>query len=147
MIEQLTKALGQIAPIHGVSIGRRNDKSTWRIDFKADATVEQRAAAQAVLNTFDAAKVAHNAEIDEQITDLEEAAGGYVRGLREFMLGNEQRIGMVREMCSALAADDPAKPFATAFLSALPSFSSTKGMQNVKALDDQIRALRAKRLP
>lgn len=86
MIEQLTKALGQIAPIHGVSIGRRNDKSTWRIDFKDEATAEQRAAAQAVIDAFDAEKVVHNAGIDAQITAVE--AQITQRMLRDAAAGN-----------------------------------------------------------
>lgn len=41
------------APIVGVSLGRLYDKATWRIDFKSDATQEQRDAAQTILAAFD----------------------------------------------------------------------------------------------
>ena len=44
-------------PIDGVSIKLPNDKATWRIDFKPEATPEQRAAAQQVLQDFDPATV------------------------------------------------------------------------------------------
>ena len=40
------------APIDGISVGRLNDKSTWRIDFKSEATFPERQAAQAVLTAF-----------------------------------------------------------------------------------------------
>lgn len=40
-------------PIDGVSIGRKSDKSTWRIDFKPEATVQQRLDAQAIVDSFD----------------------------------------------------------------------------------------------
>ena len=39
--------------IEEVSIGRKDDRSTWEIQFAADATDEQRAAAQAALEAFD----------------------------------------------------------------------------------------------
>lgn len=118
-------AVGVVAPIYGVSIGRKDDKATWRIDFKDEATPEQRAAAAEVLTSFDAQKVLHNAAIDAQIAELESASGGYIRGVREFMLAQAaetKRLG---------GAD----------------FMPSRGMQNVKALDDQIRALRGQRLP
>lgn len=49
----LHKQIESIAPIEGVSIGRANDKGTWRIDFKAEATPEQRIAAQTAIDLFD----------------------------------------------------------------------------------------------
>jgi hypothetical protein len=42
-----------VCPIDGVSVGRENDKLTWRIDFKPEATAPQRANAQAVVAAFD----------------------------------------------------------------------------------------------
>lgn len=36
-----------------MSIGRRDDKRTWRIDFKDTATDAEKAAAQAALTAFD----------------------------------------------------------------------------------------------
>lgn len=69
------------------------------------------------------AAAVHNAGIDAQIRGLEESSGGYVRGLREFMLAA-----------------------ATVFKQqGGPDFMANRGMQNVKALDDQIKALRAQR--
>lgn len=125
MISNLDAAIKAVAPIHGISVGRKDDKATWRIDFKEEATAEQRAAAQAVIDAFDAEKVVHNAGIDAQIAALEAEAGGYIRGLREFMLAQASET---KRMGGA-------------------DFMTNKGMQNVKALDDQIRALRAQRLP
>lgn len=52
-IQELDQALKAVCPIHGVSIGRKNDKETWRIDFKDDATQEQRLAAERVLAGLD----------------------------------------------------------------------------------------------
>lgn len=51
---KLDAAIKAVCPINGVGIGSKDDKSTWRIDFKDDATAEQRAAARAVLTEFDA---------------------------------------------------------------------------------------------
>lgn len=66
-----------------------------------------------------------NAAIDEQIRSLEVKSGGYMRGLREFMLA-------MAEVTRAAGG---------------PDFMTNKGMQNVKALDDQIRELRSQRVP
>lgn len=49
---QVHAAISEVAPIEGVSIGAANNKTTWRIDFRPEATGVQRAAAQAVLNNF-----------------------------------------------------------------------------------------------
>lgn len=38
----------------GVSIGKRDDKQTWTVQLEDEATAEQRAAAQAVVDAFDA---------------------------------------------------------------------------------------------
>lgn len=53
MITDLHKALSNVAPIKGVSIGIRGDKSTWRIDFDPSATSQQQSAAQSILSSFD----------------------------------------------------------------------------------------------
>jgi hypothetical protein len=47
------EALEAVCPVHGVAIGRRNDRNTWRIDYKSEATDQQKAAAQEVLLAFD----------------------------------------------------------------------------------------------
>lgn len=55
IIEQLNADIAAVCPIHGVKIGIKTDKLTWRIDFKDEANQEQRDAAQAILNAFDVA--------------------------------------------------------------------------------------------
>ena len=52
---KLDAAIKAVCPIHGVSIGRADDRATWRIDYADEATAEQREAAQDVLDAFDAA--------------------------------------------------------------------------------------------
>lgn len=52
---KVTEAVRAVCPIHGVSIGRRTEKKTWRIDFKDEASAKQRTAAQIVVDTFDVA--------------------------------------------------------------------------------------------
>ena len=53
MIRLLDKQIKKVCPIHGVSIGRKNDKTTWRIDFKDEATKPQKKSAQTVFDNFD----------------------------------------------------------------------------------------------
>lgn len=50
---ELHAAVAAVAPIQGVSIGRRTDKATWRIDFEDAATESERQAAAAVMSGFD----------------------------------------------------------------------------------------------
>jgi hypothetical protein len=48
----LDAAVRAVCPISGVSIGNPNDKTTWRIDFAAGATDQQKAAALAAVQAF-----------------------------------------------------------------------------------------------
>ena len=49
---KLHDAIAAVCPIVGVSIGDPGDKTTWRIDFDAEATDAQKAAAQAVVLAY-----------------------------------------------------------------------------------------------
>lgn len=49
---KLDEAVKAVAPISGVSIGRRDDRSTWKAHFNDNATPEQIEAAQAVIDGF-----------------------------------------------------------------------------------------------
>lgn len=50
---RLNAVCSAAAPVLGVSVGTLGESSTVRIDFRPEATAEQRAAAQAVVNAFD----------------------------------------------------------------------------------------------
>lgn len=50
-ITRLDEAIKAVAPIHGVAVVSE-DKATWRIHFKDEATPQQIAAAQAALTAF-----------------------------------------------------------------------------------------------
>jgi hypothetical protein len=52
-IQALHNAIAAVCPIDGVAIARQSDKATWRIDCAAEATDQQKAAAQSVLAAFD----------------------------------------------------------------------------------------------
>ena len=72
IVNQIDAALRAASiPIHGISIGRKDDRSTWRIDFAPDATDGQRALAAQIVAEFDTVKAAHNEDIDRQIAALE----------------------------------------------------------------------------
>lgn len=49
----LFAAVKAVCPVESISYGKRDDKSTWRLDFLPQATAEQRAAARAVVAAFD----------------------------------------------------------------------------------------------
>lgn len=50
---KLHERITAVCPIDGVSVGRKDDKATWRIDFAAGASQPQRVAALAALAAFD----------------------------------------------------------------------------------------------
>lgn len=52
-ITKLHNQIAAVCPIDGVSVGRKNDRATWRIDFRPEATDAQRAAAEAIKAGFD----------------------------------------------------------------------------------------------
>ena len=54
-IENLHRRIKAVAPIDGVSAPDPADKSTWRVDFKDEATQQERDAAQGVVDAFDVA--------------------------------------------------------------------------------------------
>ena len=51
MIEKLNQRISAVCPIYGISIGSKNDKATWRIDFK-ECTEEQKSAALSVVKAY-----------------------------------------------------------------------------------------------
>lgn len=63
---KLDAAVRAVCPIHGISIGRADDKATWRIDFKEEATTEQRTDAEAVKQAFDPEAPLTAAELETQ---------------------------------------------------------------------------------
>jgi hypothetical protein len=58
---KLDAAIRAVAPIVGVSIGRQEDKTAWRVDYAPEATQSQRDAAASVVASFDVAAT-ENAE-------------------------------------------------------------------------------------
>lgn len=50
--ESLDKAVKAVCPIHGVSVGRDSDRSTWTFSPLSEASISQRQAAVNVLETF-----------------------------------------------------------------------------------------------
>lgn len=131
-------AVRAVCPIHGVSVGDVAHRSTWRIDFKDEATAEQRAEAQAVLVAFSIPPISVNAEIDAQIRAIE---------FRELAprFNREATLVMLAKFYMAEKSVD----FATAVsqMTTVGHAGYNSGFTKLKALDDQIRVLRAQRLP
>lgn len=51
--QALHEAIAAVCPIDGVSVGRWDDRLMWRVNYKPEATPDQKAAAQTVVDTFD----------------------------------------------------------------------------------------------
>ena len=94
-------------------------------------------------------KVAHNAPIDAQIVTIEQRNPISHRWQREVaLLDPPLSDGLNTYLASIQAAiRSIGGPLATFTLPPLPDLKLNKGMQDVKAVDDQIAALRAQRMP
>ena len=53
LIVKLDNDIKAECPIHGVSIGSWDDQSSWRIDFKSEATQSEKDDAQTIMDSFD----------------------------------------------------------------------------------------------
>ena len=69
-IVTLDRTLRVVCPIHGISIGRWEDKETWRIDYKPEATQAQKDAASAIITTFDPSQKIPDALTTDDIVAL-----------------------------------------------------------------------------
>lgn len=67
---QLHNEISKVCPIVGVSIGDENDKATWRIDFKNEATKEQKQKAMTILNSFVYEEIIEKS-LEDRVADLE----------------------------------------------------------------------------
>lgn len=67
----LTKRIEEVAPISGVSIGNIQDKSTWKVHFKDNATEEHIKYAMEIISLFDYGK--EEKESNESIGKRNEA--------------------------------------------------------------------------
>lgn len=59
-------------PIESVVIGKPDDRSTWRIVFRKDATDEQKKTAQAMLEAFDPNTKSIEHTLEDRIKALED---------------------------------------------------------------------------
>lgn len=100
-ILQLNNAIAAVCPIDGVS-GDITDKATWRIDYKPEATEQQRAAAAALAAAYDrtaATAERVNAERDRRLEAF--AFGGT---LYDFCDGKGSDLNIAGAGTLALAA-------------------------------------------
>lgn len=132
--------------VHSENLGR---------DLFVDAVGGEPAATQ-VESYLGLDNAGFNQKIDQQIAALEQAAGGYVRGMREVFLGQASLYNLRRARLQQLATDVAAAAdlpalktvvagFATDFAALFPDFGTTPGMVRIKDLDDQIKPLRQQR--
>lgn len=125
------------AGIPVVSVGgKATDRSTWRVDFAPEATDEQKAQASQIVAAFDVEKAEHNSGIDAQISGIE-TANLAPRFSREAIL-----IGIVKDQMRDFSVN------AATAISELTTVGGPRfnaGFTKLKALDDQIKALRAQR--
>lgn len=71
----LDRTIKAVCPIHGVSVGRVDDKSTWRVDFADEATPEQCAAATKVLDGMDVDTLQRQLDLHAKVDVIESGCG------------------------------------------------------------------------
>lgn len=130
-------------PIEGVSIGRRNDRATWRIDFAVTASDEQRAQAAVLLAAFDPDTAITAEEIDragvtakQVITLLKHIAA------RQAQIDTERAV-VASDLTALNAATTLAqvKPIVTRLLQRQDN-ALTAEKRSLEVLDRVLRALR-----
>lgn len=73
---KLKNAVAEVCPINEICIGNESDKSTWKPDYKPEATEAEKAAAQAVIDAADLSILADIKYISKlTIVDRLEAMG------------------------------------------------------------------------
>lgn len=88
LISELHKRISAICPISGLSISKKDNKETWAINFKGNATQEQKTSALNIIHNFSYEDFTHNQEIVNDIEGLEAQISN--RRLREAILGLDQ---------------------------------------------------------
>lgn len=113
---RLDKAVRAVCPIAGVSVGRANDPTTWRITYTGTESAAERTAAEAVLLSFDPeaptvpasvtpyqARQALNAANLRDAAEIAIAAASYdVRDAWEYALTIERNSPFIAAMSAAL---------------------------------------------
>lgn len=109
---RLASVIGSVCPIHGVSIGQEGQAASVRIDFKLEATQQQRTAAQNALAAFDWSDAAQTAWNENQYPErkaIRQAAQQAIADNDAFLAiaspNNAQNAAQVRRLtqeCTAL---------------------------------------------
>lgn len=61
----------EACPNHGISFGRLGDKATWRVDFKPEATEQQRGEAILAIAAFDVSAFENSQERARMVSEIE----------------------------------------------------------------------------
>lgn len=102
---RLDSLIRPVAPIDGISVGTPGDSSTVRIDFRDDATPQQRAAARAVVDSFDWSDAAHAAWEDDRQPErkaLRVAAASALAANADYLAIPTPTAAQVRQQTEAL---------------------------------------------
>ena len=135
-------------PVSGISIGRNDDRSTWRVDFAPEATDEQKAQAAQIVAAFDLPKIEHNEGIDTQIRAIEAIYRMTERAQREGHYGTALLADALNVIVGQIEAALRTIPGQEGLaLARLPDLKQNAGMKKIKAAEDLIKPLRQQRLP
>ena len=129
---RITLLVAAVAPIDGISFGKFDDKTTWAIQFKPEATQAEIYASHAVIDNIEN-------ELEKQgiIDEIDALERTYMmpRASREFMLTFME--------AQAIAAGAARIPPLDCSQSIVALRAGNLGYSRVKDLDEQIAALRA----
>ena len=111
VVTRLTGTVAAVCPVHGVSIGTPGVSASVRIDFADGATAQQRAAAQAAVESFDWSDAAHQQWLEDQKPErktLRQAAAQAVADNNAFLadgsVSNAELLAQVRRLTQQMNA-------------------------------------------
>lgn len=67
----LHKEISAVAPIVGVSVGDKDDKSTWKLEFAKNVTDKQKQDALAIVAAFDFSAPSPKPTIDDRLARID----------------------------------------------------------------------------
>lgn len=103
----LHSSIAAVCPIDGVSFANPEDSATWMIQFRAEATAEQRSAAQEILAAFDVLQGVKRRAFEAIDDDAERVRLRYItRGVGQSMTYREKLEQAEEVVAAGQAAAD-----------------------------------------
>lgn len=123
-------ALSSLPGVSGVSVGRRSDKTTWRVDFTPDATDDQKSGAYAALALCD---------IDATVATADDVRAEAQRRIMVLIGARDFNSCMTKQLNALMRATELTRKKAT---EGLTQGETTEAL-GLQQMADAVKAIRA----